>query len=190
MTKKEIILPEKRYAKAPTEELSIQVNLEKTDNLLMNDDRDIVLNNNELFDKERNDSIRYKIYGKIKMVFRNMYKGSALKYTYLADKLSLTGDGLDGNFDGYLPYNEFALIRNDVMRQIPQQAPSYTSLSGFTGFGVATSGETEHAVITPVNAPYHNWNLYLTYVYSGDTEHRLGYTLSGETAPMYFKSGD
>lgn len=38
-------------------------------------------------------------------------------------------------------------------------------------------------------APYHNWNIHLSYVYDHDTNYPMKYTLSGNTA-FSFVSGD
>lgn len=191
MENKEIILPEKRYGKAPSEELTLNINFDEQKSLLTNDDRDVILNNAELFNKERNNSFRYKVYGKLKMVFRNMYYGLS-EYEYLSEKLALKGDGSDLNWQGYLPYNEFAFLRNDVIKQDPA-IPDVTSLSGFTGFTLSTTGttgSTKHITLTPMNAPYHNWNTYLSYANGQNSNYPMMYTLSGTTPPLSFVSGD
>lgn len=191
MEKKEILLSEKRYGKAPSEELAINVNFDEQKSLLTNDDRDVILNNNDLFNKERNNSNRYKVYGKVQMVFRNMYYGLS-GYEYLSEKLALKGDGSDDNWQGYLPYNEFAFLRNDVVKQ-NTLIPDVTSLSGFTGFTMSitgTTGSTKHITLTPMNAPYHNWNTYLSYADGQNSIYPMKYTLSGTTPPLSFVSGD
>jgi hypothetical protein len=158
MEKRKIILPEKRFHKASSEDQILQVNFEEGKSLLTNDDRDIILDINELFGQERNDSKRYKLYGKIKMVFRNMYSGLS-SYLPLSEELALVGDGDDGEFDGYLPYNEFAFLRNDVYREKPNDI-DVSDLSTFTGITVTKTGDITHQLITPMNAPYHNWNIH------------------------------
>ena len=190
MEKKQIILPEKRYEKSPSEDLTLRVDFSETKKLLTNDDRDIVLDLNQLFNEERNDSINYKIFGKMKMVFRNMYSGST-NYVYLKDKLALKGDGSDGNFNGYLPYNEFAFLRNDVYREQTTPA-SVSNMSTFSGFTITTTSteSLSHNMITAINASTFNWNFYLSYVYSGDIHYPMKYTLSGSTTPLSFYSGD
>ena len=106
MEKKEILLPSKRYFKAEEQDLNLSVKLDNDETLLREGDKDIILNLSELFDDERNESINYKIYGKIKMVFRNMYSGYT-DYTPLLKNLYLVGDGT-GDDIGFIPYNEFA----------------------------------------------------------------------------------
>ena len=182
MEKKQIILPSKKFAKADDQELELKLNLDNSDTLMRIGDRDIILDIDELYNKERNESINYKIYGKLKMVFRNLYSGST-PYSYLKQRLYLTGDGsnIQDNtvFDGYLPYDEFAFLRRDVYREVNLPVTGNT-LGTFTP-NIVKSGSTEHTTVTPISAPYQNWNLYLSYVYSGDSEFKMDYTLTGGT---------
>ena len=113
MEKKQIILPSKKFANADDQELELKLNLDNSDTLMRIGERDIILDIDEQYYKERNESINYKIYGKLKMVFRNLYSGST-DYSYLNQRLYLTGDGSNITdstvFDGYLPYDEFAFL--------------------------------------------------------------------------------
>ena len=113
------------------------------------------------------------------MVFNNDYVGNS-EYVYLKNNLYLTDDGSTNNFDGYLPYNEFAFLRNDILREInlPQSGSTITDFSQNIQI---TSQYTGHTTITDNTAPYQNWNIYLSYVYSGDTNYPMKYTLSGNT---------
>lgn len=184
MEKKIIIHPEKKYAKAPEEDLKLKVSLNGPQSLLINDDRNIVLNTNTQFDNERNTSLKYKIYGKLKMIFRNMYFGTS-EYDYLNEIMYENNDGLS-----YLPYNEFALLRNDICREVTSSSV-LNETDIFTGYTreIINTGTTRHKTITEINAAKHNWGLYLTYAYLDDSEHPMAYTLSGETV-MNFVSGD
>lgn len=187
MEKKEILLPNKRYAKANEEELNLSLNLETTESLIRIGERDIILDAAQIFDDERNTSNQYKIYGKLKMIFRNMYSGTT-SYNYLQERLYLNGDGSNSDFSGYLPYNEFAFLRKDFYRETPLiQSGSVLGVDNDIEFKY--SGSREHTTITSVNAPYHNWNLYLTYVSNSDKVYPMKYTLSGNTT-YNFLSGD
>ena len=196
MEKKQIILPVKKFANADEQELEIKLNLDSDESLMRIGDRDIILDIDELFIRERNESVNYKIYGKLKMVFRNLYSGST-DYSYLKERLALIGDGsnVDDNtvFDGYLPYDEFAFLRRDVYREV--NLPVVGSNLGTFTPNLITSGSTTHMTVTPISAPYHNWNLHLSYVYTGDTTFPMVYTLSGSTKTegsniIHFTSGD
>jgi hypothetical protein len=188
MNKKQIILPTKRFANADAEDIDIRIGLDEEKSLLREGDRNIVLDINELFYKERNDSKNYKIHGKIKMIFRNMYSGTTT-YNPLLKNLYLVGDGSSGEDVGFLPYNEFAILRNDVLREvIDPSSVTGSTLSSYSPSFILT-GYTGHTAITPIEAPYHNWNVYLSYVYGHDTGHTMTYTLSGDTS-YSFNAGD
>jgi hypothetical protein len=187
MEKRQIILPTKRFANADEEDIDIRISLNEEKSILRETDRNIVLDIDQLFSKERNQSKNYKIHGKIKMIFRNMYAGDT-PYDPLLRNLYLVGDGSGGEATGYLPYNEFAILRNDVAREV------YTGYTGgiyddFPTTGFIATGYSNHTSITSLSAPYHNWNIYLSYVYGHDTGHTMTYTLSGGTS-YSFNAGD
>jgi hypothetical protein len=187
MEKKEILLPSKRYFKAEEQDLNLNVKLENDETLLREGDKNIILNLTELFDKERNESMDYKIHGKIKMVFRNMYSGHTDYYPLLKN-FYLKNDGTSENTVdstiGYVPYNEFAFHRNDVKREV--SIPNSGSTIGIPNnepfIRVPSNNRyTGHTSTTVMEAPYKNWNLYLTYVYGQDSTYQMTYTLSGAT---------
>lgn len=179
MEKKEIILPSKLYNKSQESDLDLRVELEGTSQLMRIGDRDIVLDVAELFNKERQESKNYKIYGKLKMVFRNQYSGST-EYMYLREKLYLNGDGSNNDFKGFLPYDEFAFLRRDLDREtINKSSVSGSTLGIYTPTFTQQTGTTSHIQITSNNSPYHNWNLHLSYVNESDSEYPIIYTLSG-----------
>jgi hypothetical protein len=187
---KQILLPSKRYKKADDQEIDVKIGLETSESLMRIGDRDIVLDIDKLYDKERNESSKYKIFGKIKMVFRNMYSGNT-EYTYMKDRLYLVGDGTDNNHTGFIPYDEFAFLRQDVIREY-NQPQSGTTLTGYTQSTYKLIGPTGHTLITPITAPYQNWNVYLSYVYGKDLSYSMKYSLSGGTSgdTINFVSGD
>ena len=118
------------------------------------------------------------------MIFRNLYSGTT-EYSYLKQRLYLNGDGSDGNFNGFLPYDEFAFLRRDVYRQIVNPNSVTGATLGQYNPSMTTIGSSGHTLITPITAPYHNWNLHLSYVYSGDTTFPMTYTLSGATSASF-----
>jgi hypothetical protein len=185
MDKKRIILPKKKFFGAIDEDLSLKINLDESKNLLREGDRTIILDTSVLFDKERNESPNYKIHGKLRMVFRNMYSGSTT-YDPLSTSIYVVDD-TGSNYDGFLPYNEFAFLREDVIRETNDPL-STAILSAFTP-NIVITGLTNHIDITTISAPYHNWNICLSYIYSGDSKHPMKYTLTGNTV-YSFKAED
>jgi hypothetical protein len=186
MEKKRILLPTKKFFGSINEDQNIRIGLNETQNLLREGDRSIILNNIELFNKERNESENYKIHGKLKMVFKNAYSGTS-SYEPLQENLYLVGDGSNNNFNGFLPYNEFAFLRKDVLRQV-NLFQSGTSMS-FYSPNISYVGENRHMSVPSVESPYHNWGIYLSYVDSHDEGVPMKYTLSGNTV-YSFISGD
>lgn len=176
MDNKKIILPSKRFESASDEDLSIRINFDESKNLLREGERDIILDLNKLFNDERNECKNYKIFGKIKMIFRNLYSGDT-SYGPLLRNLALNGDGGDGDFTGTIGYNEFAFLRTDLLRE--KNTPISGSTPGaFVPNITLTDGGLDHIGMTQTDAPYKNWNFYLSYVYSGDTKYPINYTLS------------
>jgi hypothetical protein len=193
MEKRKIILPSKKFFGSPDEDLNIRLGLDESKNLLREGDRTIILDNSILFAKERNESPNYKIHGKLKMVFRNMYSGETT-YNTLKERLYLVGDGsvippgANSKFIGFLPYDEFAFLRRDVYREVNLITSGTSELDFYTP-NIQLTGTNPHQSISSIEAPYHNWNVYLSYVYSGDTQFPIKYTLSGNTV-YSFVSGD
>lgn len=193
MEKKKIILPSKKFFGSSEEDLNIRLGLDESRNLLREGDRTIILDNSVLFAKERNESPNYKIHGKLKMVFRNMYSGETI-YDTLQERLYLVGDGsltppgASSKFIGFLPYDEFAFLRKDVYREVNLITGGTSNLDFYTP-NIQLTGTNPHQSISSIEAPYHNWNIYLSYVYSGDTQFPIKYTLSGNTV-YSFVSGD
>ena len=178
MENKRILSPSKRYKKAESEDLQIRTGLERSEKLLREGDKTIILDIAELYRKERNESTNYKIYGKLNMVFRNLYSGTTT-YDPLLNHMYLTTDTYDPtDVSGYKQYNEFAFLRRDYVREI--QNPTGSTRGDFQP-NIVVSGGTGHQNFTQMDAPFMNWNLYLTYVYDKDENYQMRYSLSGNT---------
>lgn len=178
MENKRILSPSKRYKKAESEDLQIRTGLERSEKLLREGDKTIILDIAELYRKERNESTNYKIYGKMNMVFRNLYSGTS-SYNPLLNNLYLTTDTYNpSDYSGYMPYDEFAFLRRDYVREVSN--PTGSTITNFNP-NITVSGGTGHMNFTQMDAPFMNWNLYLTYVYDTDPNYSMRYTLSGNT---------
>ncbi len=177
MIKKKIVHPTKRYSGSEAENLNIKLGLERDEQLLREGDRTIILDIAELYKKERNESTKYKIFGKSKMIFRNLYSGTTT-YDALKNRLYDVGDGLDADWTGYLPYDEFAFVRCDTVREV--STATSTTVGGFNQT-ISLVGPTDHSTITVLDSTTWNWNYHLSYVYDHDSTHPMKYTLSGNT---------
>ncbi len=181
MIKKKIVHPTKRYSGSDAEDLNLKIGLERDEELLREGDRTIILDIAELYKKERNESTKYKIFGKTKMIFRNLYSGTTT-YDPLKNRLYDLGDGLDSDWEGYLPYDELAFIRRDTVREVSNmvQPPSSTNIGDFNQT-ISLEGPTDHSTITVLDSASWNWNFHISYVYDHDSSHPMRYTLSGAT---------
>lgn len=178
MEKKRILSPSRRYKKAESEDLSLKINFERDESLMREGDRTIMLDIAELYRKERNESSKYKIYGKLNMVFRNLANGTS-SYDPLLNRLYLTTALYDPtDYSGYMPYDEFAFLRRDYVREVSN--PTGSTIGTFSP-NIVLSGDTSHQTFTQTESPFMNWNFYLTYVYDQDTTYPMRYTLSGGT---------
>ena len=188
MEKRQILLPSKRFFKANEEDVTINVKLEGDTTLMRQGERDIILDLPSLFNDERNLCKKYKIYGKIKTVFRNMYSGTT-EYTPLLKNLYSNDNGYAFNNDGFMPYSEFAFLRTDVLRE--NNLPVTGGTLGVFTPNVELTGQryTGHTTTSAIQAPYQNWNLYLSYVYAHDTNYPMKYSFSGGTT-FSFTSAD
>lgn len=189
--KKKILNTENRFTQSPLEDQFIRVNLENVSNQIIESDRNIVVNLDEEFNKEREKSTKYKISGKLNFMFKNSFSGSSY-YNNLKDTLYLDNNLL---FRGFLPYNEFAFIRNDVFKNIPNLINVSGNTVGTYEPEFTIDEPNKHQRILGEDAPYHNWGIYLTYNYSKDYNYKMTYTLSGYTKIegvniLHFDSGD
>lgn len=191
MNDKKLILPKLRFAGSQNEDLQLNLNLDSENTILRNGDRDVILNLATQFNKEKQACNKYKIFGKIRMIFRNQYLGESPYEKYLKPRLALKGYGTDDDWSGYIPYDEFAFIRYDLHKE-SINGLSISNMDNFTGFtSTATSGNT-HQNIFPSMARNHNWNIYLSYISDSDANFPMKYTLSGNSVDdvISFVSGD
>ena len=178
MENKKILSPSKRYKKSESEDLQFRTELQRTESLLREGDKTIILDIAELYRKERNKSNNYKIYGKLNMVFRNLYSGTS-PYSPLLNNLYLETDLYDPtDYSGFMPYDEFAFLRRDFKREFSK--PTASNIGDYSP-NIIVSGGTGHVDFSQIEAPFMNWNLYLTYVHDKDPNHLMRYTLSGNT---------
>ena len=123
--KTEIVRGTQKYAGSPAKDSGLAISLESEKRNLIQGDRTVVLNLTERFNRERQDSAIYRLYGKCFLVFENAYIGFANSanstlYTTLLNSLYYTdSDGGLVNaqtlnepirFSGYLPFNTFNIL--------------------------------------------------------------------------------
>lgn len=153
---------------------NLKFSLNSEQNLLRENDYNVVIDTNEQYIKERNESIKYKIFSKIKMVFRNQYLGIT-SFLPLLRTFYLNNDGT-GDASGYLQYNEFAFLRNDVFREYNETPKGYDLKNYTPNFNAKNI--PQHRLFTIMDNPYYNWGFNLSYVFDKDSNYKINYTFS------------
>jgi len=179
-----IVQPKSEYKLSTDRLLSIPIELTGDRKELIESDRSRNVNSLELSVTERNESNRFRLGGKLSLIFDNVLEGTTnyenfKNYMYLTNPIEVltNNDILFNNngervvdtygikWDGYPQYHEFNFIRYDIdnpqFRYEPQSASTY------------------------------NWTPYLSYVYSSDTAQTMSYVntdISGNI--VNFRAGD
>jgi len=180
-----IVVPSLQYKGASDKLLSIPIQLNGNRKEFIESDKSRNINAYEQSESERQSSDIYRIGGKITQIFSNTLLGST-PYDGFKNNLFLTNsvDVLEKNdvlfnnlgervvdtfglkWSGYPQYDEFSFIRYDR--------------------------DNEHYQYQPQSASTYNWGLYLSYVYSSDTNQKMSYfnsQLSGNTLNFIASDG-
>ena len=72
MSDKKIILPELRFKGSEESELTLKVNLEQDSRHIVEGDRTVILDQSEQYDRERQESEKYRLTGIIRPIWKNM----------------------------------------------------------------------------------------------------------------------
>lgn len=180
-----IVLPSLQYKGSTDKLLSVPIELNGKRKEFIDSNRVRNVDALEESEKERNESTIYRIGGKITQIFSNTLLGSTT-YDGFKNNLFLTNsvnvlennDVLFDNFgnrvidtfgikwSGYPQYDEFSFIRYDK--------------------------NNPHLNFQPQSASTYNWGVYLSYVYSSDTEQKMSYfdeQISGNTLDFTVSDG-
>ena len=154
-----IVLGSKRYASNTDKDVWIQPPLIGDRRTMVEGDRSVTINQEELFNQERQESGEFRVSGKIVNVFNNTVSGKttytpyrdSLYYTNaIANATSNTPPNPSVAWEGYPQFEEFTFIRN----------------KGITG----------HVPFVAKSSTTYNWAVYLTYAFSSDTQQSMAYT--------------
>ena len=172
-----IIKGDLRYKGANDLDFRLQIPLDNTIKEIDENDKNLTLGLQQLFDKERNDCTIFRPTCKFSWIFSNSYVGITVGNTastpykpfnnqlYYSDvivdkQLQLqAGNGTSNQIQwkGFPQYNEFSLIRNDL------------NIDGFTTLII----DRPHLFASQNTAPYYNWYINLSYAYSSTTAQTL-----------------
>ena len=150
-----IIKSNNRYKGAPEVSYQVPTTLEQNTKLLIETDRTVNLDLSELFDQEREKSTTFRPTFKIDYLFKNNYSGTTQYEPFSYNLYILNGEkslaqriaGTTVTWYGIPQTYEFDLIRLD----------SYNT----------------HIDYAPESATTYNWDYYLTYPYSADTNFNI-----------------
>lgn len=159
MEENRIVLGSLRYKSASDKDVGLQVDLNQSQKELMEFEPNTNVNLPELFDIERQESTIFRPSAKIVLLFENQYSGitnykqfkNHLYYVneefYAQQQAANPGGSIP--WGGYPQYSEFSFIRSDF------------DVVGYT------TPPNEHVNFLTKNAYRYNWDVYLSYAFSG-----------------------
>lgn len=150
-----IIRGEDRFAGASNSDLSINVDLNSNNRNIIEGDRSIIVNVEERFNKERQESTKFRIAGKITNIFNNTISGQTTyepfqNSLFYLDSLNSVENGAP--WKGYPQYDEFTFYR--------------------------TRGIDGHIPFVNKSATTYNWSVYVSYASGNETEQYLKHTVN------------
>lgn len=179
MSDKKIILPELRFKGSEESELTLKVNLEQDSRHIVEGDRTVILDQSEQYDRERQESEKYRLTGIIRPIWKNMTDVTVVtgdnpstdEQKQILQNLFYNNDFIEGIINltsantpdnlvlslmrGKISSNEMDFVRRDFKGSNDEN--DYTWFNSGNGFG-------------PVFANNINWSLYLTYPFEKITQ--------------------
>ncbi len=170
-----ILRNQNRFKGAPEQDYLIQVPLESQEREIIEGDRNVYLSQTSQFEEERQSSNVFRIGGKIVNIFDN---------------------GVSG-YTSYTPFGNNLFYINGVEAKTinaNQNPPQISAWKGYVQFDeftfYRTSGISGHIPFYNKSASTYNWNIYVSYPVSGDTEQQMRYENTQFSAVTYFQASD
>lgn len=182
MNQIQILLNTAKYKSAPDSDSLVGFSLYETSKEIIEFDRSIDINLQQVFDQERQNSTTFRPTAKFTLLFLNSYSGYTT-YTPLNNNLYYVNEeiskaavcGWNTNnvyWSGFPQYNEFDFIRTDY------------DLSGYT------KPPNNHINFVQKSATTYNWNFFLSYPFENDYNKKLE-AIDEETGVLIsWESGD
>lgn len=144
----------KRFKGNSDKDMFLQVPFKSTQKNYTQGDRTVLLNLAQRFDDERQASNRIRISGKLTNIINNSVSGKTTYTPFLNDLYYLNPESsvVNNVWQGYPQYKEFTFVREE----------------GISG----------HTTYVPKSASTYNWNMYVSYPFSSDTQQKISYTNS------------
>jgi hypothetical protein len=162
-TETRIILGSLRYKSASNVDYAVQVPFVQTSKEIVEYDKSIELDLQQLFDDERQKSTLFRPSCKFLYIFKNSYTGSSqydpfknsLYYVDSANDATIQCSGGTASWNGFPQYSEFDFIRTDY------------NISGYTSPDTVST-PNYHLKFIPKSASSYNWNFYISYAFEND----------------------
>lgn len=170
-----ILRNQNRFKGAPEQDYLIQVPLESQGREIIEGDRNVYLSQTSQFEEERQSSNNFRLGGKIVNIFDN---------------------GVSG-FTSYVPFGNNLFYINGVDAKTinaNQNPPQINAWKGYVQFDeftfYRTTGIPGHIPFYNKSASTYNWNIYVSYPISGDSQQQMRYENTQFSAVTYFQAGD
>lgn len=196
MSDKKIILPELRFKGSEESDMTLRVELAQESRHIVEGDRTVILGQSEQYDKERQDSDKYRLTGSLRPIWKNYTNVSTVNVNpavniELHQELFYDNDYIDNIINntsintpdqlplssmvGKISSDELDFIRKDFKGS--NDPNTYSWFNGGNGFG-------------PVFSSRLNWNLYLTYPAEKTTETDITLNLQEGNGTINFDLAD
>jgi hypothetical protein len=192
-----VLLGSLRYKSASNVDFGFKVPFVQTTKQIVEYDKNIDLNLQQLFDDERQKSTKFRPSSKFLFVFKNSYTGSSTyepfrNNLYYVDAENDAADACGGgtpDWNGFPQYTEFDFIRTDY------NATGYTQPD-------SSSPPNYHLKFQTLSGSSYNWTFYMSYAFENDynkplsaviLDKNLKYTLnwnSGDGIPFVIRLTD
>jgi hypothetical protein len=158
-----IVLGSKKFAGNTDKDIWIQPKLFSEKRDMVENDRSIMINQLELFNKERQKSGIYRVSGKITNIFNNEITGKT----------------------SYSPFKNYLYYTNAVQNAL-NNASAWEGTPQFDEFTFLRSeGIPNHTPFAPKSASSYNWGIYVTYPFSSNTTQNISYRNENITTSVY-----
>jgi hypothetical protein len=155
---KRIVLGSKRFVTSTDRPVWIQVPLAGERRTMVEGERNVLVNQLEQFNTERQESSTFRFSGKIVNLFQNTISGSTQ----------------------YDPYKNNLYYTNEINNAISQSQNPNSAWDGYPQFYEFTffreQGINGHIPFVAKSAATYNWTSYITYPFSSDTTQRMSWT--------------
>jgi hypothetical protein len=170
-----LILGSLRYKSASDVDFGLKVPFVQTSKQIVEYDKNIDLDLQQVFDDERQKSTKFRPSAKLLYVFKNSYTGTStyepfrniLYYVNAEIDAAISCTGGTASWAGFPQYSEFDLIRTDY------NATGYTQPD-------SSVPPNYHIKFQPQSADSYNWSFYLSYAYENDYNKPLSAVLVDE----------